>query len=139
MNFVVKSPWKEVAVTLPSALRLACLCSIFMLGACAARGPLQQEAQTPPTAQSAAASDHASSIDSAFPTLAAATNENSRALQNFWISRVESSNTEPSSDYTLGPGDVLRIFLPQVEKAQDSVVRVSQEDTISLPLLGVIS
>jgi len=41
--------------------------------------------------------------------------------------------------FTLGPDDVLRISLPQVDAAKDSVVRVSQENTISLPLLGVMS
>ena len=86
-----------------------------------------------------AASDPAPSVSLPSSTFAAPTDENSQALQNLWNSRVDSSNYDSSSDFTLGPGDVLRISLPQVDHAGDPVVRVSHEDTISLPLLGVMS
>ena len=89
--------------------------------------------------QTVAASDPAPSASLAPATFAAPTDDNSQALQNLWNSRVDSSNSDSSSDFTLGPGDVLRISLPQVDRAGDPVVRVSHEDTISLPLLGVMS
>jgi protein involved in polysaccharide export with SLBB domain len=43
-----------------------------------------------------------------------------------------------SSNFVLGPGDVLQISLPQIEQVRDRTVRVSEENTIALPLLGVI-
>ena len=68
--------------------------------------------------------------------------------------------TDKSSDFALGPGDVLRISLPQLDSfltpdpgvltpdpgdatggqwgQRDRTVRVSEENTIALPLLGVI-
>jgi polysaccharide export outer membrane protein len=42
-------------------------------------------------------------------------------------------------DFALGPGDLLRISVPQIDQLKDCVVRVSEENTIALPLLGVIN
>lgn len=132
-------PMKHSAVTFRSACGLAYLCSILMFGACSASQPRRQEAHTSRMPQAAAALNSPASVSFAPTAFAAGTDENSQALQSLWISRVESPNIDSSSDFTLGPGDVLRISLPQVDGAKDSVVRVSQENTISLPLLGVMS
>jgi len=130
---------KDATLVCRSAFALACLCPILIFGACAASGPPQQQAQPSQVAQTVAASDPAPSVSLPSSTFAAPTDENSQALQNLWTSRVDSSNGDSSSDFTLGPGDVLRISLPQVDGVNDRVVRVSHEDTISLPLLGVMS
>jgi protein involved in polysaccharide export with SLBB domain len=130
---------KDATLVCRSAFAVVCLCPILIFGACAASGPPQQKAETSQMAQTVAASDPAPSASLAPATFAAPTDDNSQALQNLWNSRVDSSNSDSSSDFTLGPGDVLRISLPQVDRAGDPVVRVSHEDTISLPLLGVMS
>jgi polysaccharide export outer membrane protein len=41
--------------------------------------------------------------------------------------------------FSLGPGDLLRISVPQIEQLRDRTVRVSEDDTIALPLLGSFS
>ena len=82
-------------------------------------------------------------------------------LENLWRSRTEAAADHRSSDFALGPGDVLLISLPQFDSFltpdpgvltpdpgdatggqwghRDRTVRVSEEDTIALPLLGVIN
>lgn len=90
--------------------------------------------------------------------------DDSQVLENLWASRTAASD-EKSPNFALGPGDVLRISLPQLDNqpdrmyrtpeeetvalppnnnnppydAQGDIVRVSEEDTIALPLLGVIN
>ena len=90
--------------------------------------------------------------------------DDSTVLEALWAKRSASASDDKSSDLTLGPGDVLRISLPQLDTqtdrmyrtpeeenvalppnnngpytAQGDLVRVSEEDTIALPLLGVIN
>jgi protein involved in polysaccharide export with SLBB domain len=45
---------------------------------------------------------------------------------------------KPGADFTIGPGDVLQVSVPEVEELKDRSVRVSGDDTIALPLVGVI-
>jgi polysaccharide export outer membrane protein len=60
-------------------------------------------------------------------------------LENLWTNRmVQESADTASSGFTIGPGDVLRISLPQLDQMKDRTVRVSEHNTIDLPLLGVI-
>ena len=42
------------------------------------------------------------------------------------------------SDYRIGPGDVLEISVPGMEELKASLVRVSNEGTLSLPFVGVV-
>jgi protein involved in polysaccharide export with SLBB domain len=42
------------------------------------------------------------------------------------------------SDFTLGPGDVLEISVPDMAELRDAQVRISGDNTIALPLLGTI-
>jgi polysaccharide export outer membrane protein len=61
-------------------------------------------------------------------------------LENLWKDRVDAaSRSAVTGDFALGPGDVLRISVPQIEQLRDRTVRVSEENTIALPLLGVIN
>ena len=64
--------------------------------------------------------------------------ESSVALEAVWRERTASTAT-PSSGFSLGPGDVLRISVPMISQLTDRTVRVSENDTIALPLLGVIN
>jgi polysaccharide biosynthesis/export protein len=73
------------------------------------------------------------------PGTAALADDDSQILDNLWKTRIEQANNDKSSNFTLGPGDVLRISLPQFDSQKDRTVRVSEEDTIALPLLGVIN
>jgi polysaccharide export outer membrane protein len=66
-------------------------------------------------------------------------NDDALILENLWQSRTNAAGREKSSDFLLGPGDVLRISLPQLDNQKDRTVRVTEEDTIALPLLGVIN
>src|SRR5262249_31512215 len=65
--------------------------------------------------------------------------DDNQALDNLLKVRTENSSEDHQADFTLGPGDVLRVSLPQVEDAKERTVRVTEEDTISLPLLGEIN
>jgi polysaccharide biosynthesis/export protein len=67
--------------------------------------------------------------------------DNASALKALWRSRTAdtSSSATNTSGFIIGPGDVLRISLPQLDQMKDRRVRVSEKETIDLPLLGVIS
>lgn len=63
--------------------------------------------------------------------------EDSVALDRLWKARLFDSADSPSSGgFMLGRGDLLRISIPPI---QQRTVRVSEEDTIALPLLGEIN
>jgi polysaccharide export outer membrane protein len=63
--------------------------------------------------------------------------EEQSALEALWRQRTASTATS-NSGFTLGPGDVLRISVPMIAQLTDRTVRISEDDTIALPLLGVI-
>ena len=52
---------------------------------------------------------------------------------------IDRSADASSAGFTLGPGDLLRISVPQIPQLRDRTFRVSEQGTISLPLLGQIS
>jgi polysaccharide biosynthesis/export protein len=54
-------------------------------------------------------------------------------LADLWRTRSEKT---PSSDYPIGPGDVLEISVPAMEELKDRTVRVTAEGTILLPFIG---
>lgn len=65
---------------------------------------------------------------------------NAHALKALWKTRTaDNSSVINTSGFLIGPGDVLRISLPQLDQMRDRRVRVSEKETIDLPLLGVIS
>jgi polysaccharide export outer membrane protein len=66
---------------------------------------------------------------------------NSSDLEQLWKTRTDDSSAASfsSQSFTLGPGDLLRISVPSIDELKDRRVRVSEEDTIALPLLGTIN
>ncbi len=65
------------------------------------------------------------------------TDSNAEALDHLWQSRMaEASADMTSPEFALGPGDVLRISIPQIPQLTNRLERVSENNTITLPLLG---
>jgi polysaccharide biosynthesis/export protein len=118
---------------------------LLPLAGCATSVPSEQAGQVSSlstTPQVTASSSRASETEQAPSTVRDVSLEKeggSQVLQNLWRSRTGVTSDEDSSNFTLGPGDVLRISLPQFDSQKDRTVRVSEEDTIALPLLGVIN
>jgi protein involved in polysaccharide export with SLBB domain len=82
---------------------------------------------TAPAAQASSVNSPAQSSD------VAATSDTQR-LEDLWQKRTHDGF---GSDFTLGPGDVLEISVP-LEQLEHREVRVSPQDTIELPLAGVV-
>ena len=122
---------------------LASVASITVMVACASTPPpVQQQAQSnPQISQIASNSDKAPATEPAqiAPAQVAAADEDANALETLWKTRTLATGGDPSSGFALGPGDVLQISLPQIDHTKDRTVRVSEENTIALPLLGVIN
>jgi polysaccharide export outer membrane protein len=57
-------------------------------------------------------------------------------LEHLWNERQTAGSN--SSDYPIGPGDVLTISVSEVEQLAQRRVRVSTRGTIELPLIGVV-
>ncbi|MHB8381196.1 MAG: polysaccharide biosynthesis/export family protein [Candidatus Binataceae bacterium] len=78
------------------------------------------------------------SADTAAGASAAASpgdSEEEARLDALWKQRAQDDS---AGDFTVGPGDVLQISVPAVDELKDRSVRVSGDNTISLPLAGVI-
>jgi hypothetical protein len=71
-------------------------------------------------------------------SMRAAKDDSSAELEALWRERTVGLTAAPSSGFTLGPGDVLRISVPMISQLTDRTVRVSEDDTIALPLLGTV-
>src|SRR4051812_15794576 len=56
-------------------------------------------------------------------------------LAHLWQKRTHEG---PSSDYPIGPGDLLQISVPSMEELNNYQARVSAEGSITLPLVGVV-
>src|SRR5207249_9437780 len=72
------------------------------------------------------------------PAAFAPDGQNSADLENLarlWQRRTSDRLT---TDYPLGPGDVLEVSVPAIEELRDRVVRISGEGTIALPFIGVV-
>ena len=68
------------------------------------------------------------------------TDSNSEALEHLWQTRTAQVSADMSHpEFSLGPGDVLRISIPQIPQLKDRLQKVSEENTITLPLLGEIN
>jgi polysaccharide export outer membrane protein len=62
---------------------------------------------------------------------------NAAALDQLWHSRMAEASTDKTSpEFVLGPGDVVRISIPQIPQLTNRLERVSEKNTITLPLLG---
>jgi len=108
------------------------------LFACSASVPRYQESQhSQPPSSWATSSQPAGAV--------AATGldpqNNSSNLEQLWKTRIDESSAASvsSQSFTLGPGDLLRISVPAIDELKDRRVRVSEQDTIALPLLGTIN
>jgi polysaccharide export outer membrane protein len=74
------------------------------------------------------------------PTVATGDGDNGSAVATLWKSRMAGDATDESPpSFTLGPGDLLRVSVPLIGQLKDRTVRVSEDGTIALPLVGVIS
>jgi protein involved in polysaccharide export with SLBB domain len=80
--------------------------------------------------------ESAPSAAAADKTVAVATPEDLKRLDDLWKER--SSQTSTEKDYPIGPSDVLSISVPQVAELQIKKVRVSAQGTIELPLVGIV-
>jgi protein involved in polysaccharide export with SLBB domain len=72
----------------------------------------------------------------ASPASTSADAEEMARLDALWQQR---SRDKSESDFTVGPGDVLEISVPAVDELKDRSVRVSGDNTIALPLVGVMN
>jgi polysaccharide export outer membrane protein len=110
-------------------LELGLLCGVVLLlgSGCATSGtaaPFQVPASSASSALSETSGEQFGDSDSG-------------ALDRLWKARsLDSVNNHSSGSFLLGPGDLLRISIPPVE---EHTVRVSEENTIALPLLGEIN
>jgi protein involved in polysaccharide export with SLBB domain len=88
-------------------------------------------------ATGAVANAGASSATVGHEAVASTDSENQRddeRLEALWNERTRENLL--NRDFTLGPGDEIEINVPEIEDLKDREVRVSGENTISLPLLG---
>ncbi len=58
-----------------------------------------------------------------------------KQLDDVWQERM---NDSFSSDFAVGPGDVLQVTVPQMDELKAREIRVSGDNTIALPVLGSI-
>ncbi|MBV8358913.1 MAG: polysaccharide biosynthesis/export family protein [Deltaproteobacteria bacterium] len=114
---------------------LASLVCAMAISACASSNYPASPTQNSAPAASRSAADTSSAVQSPNTD---GEDESSAALEALWQERTASTAT-PNSGFSLGPGDVLRISVPMVSQLTDRTVRVSENDTIALPLLGVIN
>ena len=74
-------------------------------------------------------------IDPRIPSVANS-DANQERLKALWEKR--SARTETTTDFPIGPGDVIEIAVPGVDDLKDRTVRVSGSGQIELPLIGII-
>jgi polysaccharide biosynthesis/export protein len=115
--------------------RLAWLASLMVLTGCATSPPPESVVPKDPSSQTAP------NIDATQRSAALDPGQNDpEALETLWRSRAAQESGDISlPDFAIGPGDVLRISLPQLDQMKDRTVRVSEHDTIDLPMLGIIN
>jgi polysaccharide biosynthesis/export protein len=118
-------------------LALVSAASLTLAVACSASAP------PPPTASSepvrVAPSRVAANTDVAVKTSSTEVQNDSNDLEALWTSRMAAQPSNAVSRFALGPGDMVRISVPQIPQLRDRTVRVSEESTIALPLVGEIN
>lgn len=105
--------------------------ALFAVIACAIAAAFVACSSQDPTPASGISADAAA----ASPASASADAEETARLDALWQQRT---NDKSESDFTVGPGDVLEISVPAIDDLKDRSVRVSGDNTIALPLAGVI-
>ncbi len=109
--------------------------TLLLLSACAASGPERNTMAAQTKAEPMAAPS-----SSASTTSHEGSNANNQALEVLWQTRMAQTSTDKSSpEFALGPGDVLQVSIPQIPQLANRVEKVSENSTISLPLLGEIN
>lgn len=105
---------------------------------CSASSPSYQQAQNPE--QIAYQSTHSETAP-AVPDSEPSRQDNSLSLEQLWQNRAAENLAVSSSaqSFMLGPGDLLRISVPSIDELKNRTVRVSEHDTVALPLLGTIN
>src|SRR5262249_33574986 len=117
-----------------SGLRLCVFGLMLALAACAPSGRAEQVTSEPGPSMHLP-----SSYDSMLYTKRAAADPNSEALEHLWQTRMAQAPADMSHpEFTLGPGDVIRIAIPQIPQLRNRVEKISEQNTITLPLLGQI-
>ncbi len=102
----------------------------LFLGGCAVSGPASKpQAKSNPIAP-------ASSPDPASIGWEGQDADDRERLLALWHGRTHGPHF---SDYPVGPGDVLQISVPSIDELKERTVRVSGDNTIALPLIGVVN
>ncbi|MBV8055352.1 MAG: polysaccharide export protein, partial [Deltaproteobacteria bacterium] len=104
---------------------------------CSTSPSYYQQAQNPAPANWSAHSDTAPAGVASEPSR----QDDSSSLEQLLKNRTARSAALASlaQNFTLGPGDLLRISVPSIEELRNRTVRVSEHDTVALPLLGTIN
>jgi protein involved in polysaccharide export with SLBB domain len=128
-----------IELLLLSAFLLACGCAAEEMAKPVTVHPTNAAAAVVP-ASAAQPSPQGSSSSSPSSSSPASPSSNTKVLEQLWQSRIaDVSATDSSSEFPLGPGDVLQISIPQIPQLGNRLERVSENNTISLPLLGQIN
>jgi protein involved in polysaccharide export with SLBB domain len=108
---------------------------MLLLNACAPSTRAEHEASEP-----ASAVQPPSSYNKVLYTKRPEADSNSEALEHLWQTRMAQVSADVSHpEFALGPGDVLRISIPQIPQLRNRLEKVSEQNTITLPLLGEIN
>ena len=116
--------FSKAASSVAVILALAASVAVFGCASKAADPPIvPQVSGAPPIA------------DSRVPS-AASSPLNQERLKALWEKR--SAKDEASTDYPVGPGDVIEVTVPGVDDLKERAVRVSGQGQIELPLIGIV-
>jgi polysaccharide export outer membrane protein len=115
-----------------SMLGLGCLLFLAGCSSSAEQLPARSAAETSssPTGQAS------QKPEGQYGTLVPEVGENDPRLVALWRERMAASS---DPDYEIGPGDVLDIGVPAMDDLKNVEVRVSANNTVDFPLLGVVS
>jgi protein involved in polysaccharide export with SLBB domain len=113
---------------------LLCGALLLLVSGCAASGAPSPAEAGPPGASSPNPAPMESAAGEQFQ------DDDSAALERLWKERMlDSANSPSPGSFVLGPGDLLLISVPMIDQLKDRKVRVSEDDTIALPLVGEIN
>jgi polysaccharide export outer membrane protein len=116
-------------------LRTVALNLLVILSACTISGP-QQKLATDHVEVGELSSESTGTLNSRTDVAVSRID----ALDGLWQARMAESAADMSSpEFVLGPGDVLSISIPQIPQLAHRRERVSEQNTITLPLLGEIN
>src|SRR2546421_5191320 len=126
-------------LTLRTYMRFCALAALSCIAAISG-GCASSDYSAPVAQNSAPAAKHSTGDDppAVQNSSTAYQDDSASALEALWRERTAGSTSLSRSGFSLGPGDVLRISVPMISQLTDRTVRVSEDDTISLPLLGTI-